>query len=415
MPERKSTTHEIIKNKLIVFRRPRSEKWQCRYCIDNVWYRASTNEYNLDAAIQSANMVLIEAHIRDRMNVAPTSKLFRDVAKIVVKQLHDEIDSGTGKPIYKDYIRIVNRYLIPILGRKYIDRIGYEDLDELKERRIKIMGRIPTRSTILNHNAILNRIFDEAIRRGFIKEEQRPKLDAKGKKTERRCEFTLDEIKILIHNFDAWVNEARTDSLALRQLMKDYVMTLIDTGARPGREIFELKWGQIKFAPNMADTIVLNIQMSKTGQRTAIGREPMLQAIRGIAQRNYNKSLEEVMEQYPNDYIFRYVEFISKRQLRGIRVPKFLKPSSFPRLFDSYLKRHNILIDKSTGKKRVMYSLRHTYATFALTYDQVPIHTLAKQMGTSVVMIEKHYSHLDALKAIEQLSGIKTRGLLGKD
>jgi hypothetical protein len=34
-------------------------------------------------------------------------------------------------------------------------------------------------------------------------------------------------------------------------------------------------------------------------------------------------------------------------------------------------------------------------------------------MGTSVVMIEKHYSHLDALKAIEQLSGIKTRGLLG--
>ena len=415
MPERKSTTHEVIKNKLVVFRRPQSDKWQCRYSIDNVWYRASTNEYSLDAAIQSANMLLIEAHIRNRMNVSPHSKLFRDVAKIVVKQLEDEIEAGIGKPIYRDYIMIANRYLIPVLGRKYIDRLTYDDFDELQQRRIKIMGRIPTRSTILNHNAILNRMFDEAIRRGFIKEEQRPKLEAKGKKTERRCEFTLDEIKILIHNFDAWVNEARTDSLPLRQLMKDYVMTLIDTGARPGREIFELKWGQIKFAPNMADTIVLNIQMSKTGQRTAIGREPMLQAIRSIAQRNYNKSLEEVIEQYPNDHIYRYVEFVSKRQLEGIRQPRFIKPSSFPRLFDSYLKQHNILIDKATGKKRVMYSLRHTYATFALTYDQVPIHTLAKQMGTSVVMIEKHYSHLDALKAIEQLSGVKTRGLLGKD
>lgn len=413
MPERKNTTHEIIKNKLIVFRRPRSDKWQCRYSIDNVWYRATTNEYNLDTAIQSANMILIEAHIRNRMNISPNSKLFRDVAKIVIKQLEDENEAGIGKPIYRDYIMIANRYLIPVLGRKYIDRLSYDDFDELQQRRIKIMGRIPTRSTLLNHNSILNRIFDEAVRRGYIKEEQRPKLEAKGKKTERRSEFTLEEIKILIHNFDVWVNESRTDSLALRQLMKDYVMTLIDTGARPGREIFELKWGQIKFAPNMADTLVLNIQMSKTGQRTAIGRKPMLDAIRSIAERNYNKSLEEVMEQYPNDHIYRYVEFISKRQLEGIRQPRFIKPSSFPRLFDSYLKRHNILIDKATGKKRVMYSLRHTYATFALTYDQVPIHTLAKQMGTSVVMIEKHYSHLDALKAIEQLSGVKTRGLLG--
>jgi hypothetical protein len=33
-------------------------------------------------------------------------------------------------------------------------------------------------------------------------------------------------------------------------------------------------------------------------------------------------------------------------------------------------------------------------------------------MGTSVVMIEKHYSHLDAVKAIEQLSGANTRRLI---
>jgi hypothetical protein len=33
-------------------------------------------------------------------------------------------------------------------------------------------------------------------------------------------------------------------------------------------------------------------------------------------------------------------------------------------------------------------------------------------MGTSVVMIEKHYSHLDAVKAIEQLGGAKTLSLM---
>ena len=77
-----------------------------------------------------------------------------------------------------------------------------------------------------------------------------------------------------------------------------------------------------------------------------------------------------------------------------------------------FLTEHDLLIDPKTEKERVFYSLRHTYATLALTYDSVPIHTLAKQMGTSVGMIEQHYSHLDAVKAIEQLRGYETRRLI---
>jgi integrase len=38
--------------------------------------------------------------------------------------------------------------------------------------------------------------------------------------------------------------------------------------------------------------------------------------------------------------------------------------------------------------------LRHTYATFQLVNNNVDMHTLAKQMGTSIQMLEKHYSHL---------------------
>jgi nitrate reductase alpha subunit len=34
--------------------------------------------------------------------------------------------------------------------------------------------------------------------------------------------------------------------------------------------------------------------------------------------------------------------------------------------------------------------------------------TLAKQMGTSVLMIERHYSHLQVIQAIEQLRGANT-------
>ena len=46
-----------------------------------------------------------------------------------------------------------------------------------------------------------------------------------------------------------------------------------------------------------------------------------------------------------------------------------------------------------SGKSRSLYSLRHTYATFRLAYRNVDYRRLAKQMGTSVGMIERHYAH----------------------
>ena len=53
-----------------------------------------------------------------------------------------------------------------------------------------------------------------------------------------------------------------------------------------------------------------------------------------------------------------------------------------------------LLTCSRTGQDRTIYSFRHTYATFALLNDSMDIHTLAIQMGTSIAMIERHYSHL---------------------
>ena len=58
-----------------------------------------------------------------------------------------------------------------------------------------------------------------------------------------------------------------------------------------------------------------------------------------------------------------------------------------------------------TGENRVLYSLLHTYATFALVNDGMEIHALAKQMGTSIGMIERHYSHLTPRLKKDMLTG----------
>lgn len=84
-----------------------------------------------------------------------------------------------------------------------------------------------------------------------------------------------------------------------------------------------------------------------------------------------------------------------------------LPPTSFAKLFDRFLANYDLKDCPKSGKARVFYSLRHTYATLRLTYDAVPIHTLAEQMGTSVTMIEKHYSHLRVYAARYQLLDTK--------
>jgi integrase len=68
------------------------------------------------------------------------------------------------------------------------------------------------------------------------------------------------------------------------------------------------------------------------------------------------------------------------------------------------MKASGLLKDTATGQNRTLYSLRHTYATLELIENRKDLHTLAKQMGTSVGMIEKHYSKLTATMAADRLA-----------
>jgi integrase len=352
--------------------------------------------------------------------------------------MEKETASGNGKVSYKDYAVAINKYLIPILGSHHVDNIDYQALQKLDDERRKRMGKEPTRSILLTHNAALNLVFDEAVYRGYMVESSRPKLQTKGKKSERRVEFSVDEVRAIRANFDAWIQRARADAKPIRQLLKDYVEVLLDTGARPGKELLELTWAQVELDKEVVNiktgvraelsedeqhgeeitknyirkTLILNIEKGKTGKRKAVGRLPSVYALNDIAQRNYSKTLEQMIKSGSKELIFTYKDFVSNRQSKPNRIPKLISPTSFSKLFDEYLKQHNLLISPITNKKRVLYSLRHTYATLALTHDKVSIHTLAKQMGTSVAMIEQHYSHLDAVKAMAQLRGEESRQLL---
>jgi integrase len=208
--------------------------------------------------------------------------------------------------------------------------------------------------------------------------------------------------------------------------MRDYSEMLIDTGARPGKELMNLKWKQIKFTMNpkqiytgektvlddgTEEEIVLTdlnrgVELTvsgKTGTREIVGRQPTVKVLERIARRVYGVKnniidpFKDIATPKNDDYVLR-----TKEKKQDVS-------SSFQHMFERYLDEHNLLYDPKTEQNRVFYSFRHTYATLALTHDKVPIHTLSKQMGTSVLMIERHYSHLKVIEATEQLSGKETR------
>ena len=436
--QRLPTTHNLIDHQLVIYKRERSSVWQCRFNVDGKWQRTTTGERDLADAKKRAHEILIEANVKKRMNVAPITRSFKNIALAAIRRMEKELEQEVGKVTYNDYISATKKYLIPFFGKHNVNSIDVKLMEQYGDWREKRMGKKPLRSTVLTHNAALNRIFDEAEIRGFMHSSARPKLKAKGEQGKRRVEFSLDEVRALRGKFDAWIKLGKADSRDLRALLRDYVNVLLDTGARPGEELMNLRWIDIeqKFFPVATGVVeieqtegahdempeikanrtvfmrILTGKVSKKGGRTIVGRQPTAQALSAIAQRNYGRNLFEQLQQKSTDLVFTYLEYTSKRRGNLDKPPCLLHPTSFSKLFDEYLRDHNLLIDPITKQKRVFYSLRHTYATLALMHDKVAIHTLAKQMGTSVGMIEKHYSHLDAVKAVHQLRGDESRQLM---
>jgi integrase len=402
MREKSENTHILIERQLRIYQRERSAVWQCAFNVDGRWQRTSTNERELAKAKKTAHDILVKANVKKELNIAPITRKLKDVANVVLKQLEKETKNNTAKPIFKDYIAILNSYIIPILGKYNVNNISREALDEYETKLGKKMRKPASFSTQQTHNAVLNMIFDEAVLQRFMTELDRPKLVAKGKVSERRPAFDMEEIRALRENIDAWIKRAETEvSKNLRLLLREYVYVLLDTGARPGKELLNLRWKQIRYTHSNASGSHVEMMVSgKTGKRKIIGWTETISVLKRLLKVQGLVGLEAITESNHNGYVFRMADG--------------KEPQSFQKLFESFLRQHNLLIDPNTEQKRVFYSLRHTYATFKLTYDKTPIYTLAEHMGTSVAMIEKHYGHLKVKEALPQLKGDTTRELLNK-
>lgn len=90
----------------------------------------------------------------------------------------------------------------------------------------------------------------------------------------------------------------------------------------------------------------------------------------------------------PNDFVFTEIGGESSKTLYAVTVTALLREAD--------------LLIGPQGTQRSTYSFRHTYATFRLM-EGIDVYFLAKQMGTSVKMIEDHYGHITPTKNAERI------------
>jgi len=395
MRQLRDDTHLILDGEVRVYRRERSKRWQAAFVIDGHTIRISTGKRDLSEAKEYARDTFLEYKFRHKNDLPVVTKKFSDVAKLAIVDMRKQLDAGLGRKVFADYIVCIERYLIPFFGAQFVTSIDYQKIQDFYEWRRAKMGREPKASTLNTHNSAMNRVFEEAVARGFIAHKSVPLMVNRGEKSERRPDFTREEYATMIRKMPSWITQGKAGKPTdMRHLMRDYVLIMANTGMRHGTEALNLKWKHVTLFEEK-DLQYLEMSVSgKTGRRDIICRSGTI---------NYLKRIHERSDDIKH---IPFEDLLKQRiDLPVFRLPDGTVSKNIHQTFRKFVTDAGLITCPRTNQNRTLYSLRHTYATFALLNDGMDIHALAIQMGTSIGMIERHYSHLTPRLKKDMLTG----------
>ena len=331
------------------------------------------------------------ARIRFGMTPFEAKGKFRVLCEEYRRNLQEELDAGIGKPVWRTYISCIDKWIIPFFGDKDVHEIDEGVIAEFERHRKLTLGREIAKSTVNSHNVALRGVFRLASAKKLRSFYDFPRLSVKGKgrNTRVRPAFEESEIKPLLSFLATWhLQGTRAETRYKRQLLFCYVAILLHTGIRPGNEANSLEWRNVQedYADpdgHRATRITMRLRKTdKDGNRPAV-----------IAHRLINTYL------YKLKLLTRHFEAGELLFVMWDGTPV----KDLSEMFRSALREAGLLHNRS-GKNRVLYSCRHTYATMKIR-EGVRYDVLAEQMDTGLPMFERHYSHLKVEMAVPELTG----------
>lgn len=424
--------HELFDGECLLYRRmSRSGSvhpmWQMRIKLQTGYRTLSCKTRNYENAVLAAKAELDRvkrrvadgAPIKDRTFAQHWKDWFdREVGKSTWKARRQKWHQDYFDRYFNEYfgIKPLNDITSDFADAYWEWRINYWKSDEgqrvrannpkrrdAKTKSSENSKEIPADKTLQMEQTALNQIFADAHKRRFMQYPIKLKAPKPNRGDTRRPAFDESEWIVLTQHLHDWAEQRgpyQNDRLnnfhrRQRQQLRTYVLFMASSGLRVG-EARILRWGDVS---NIGEHFTIKVREdTKRGGRVVV-------------------PLDETSAYLTDWYMVSGQpgpqELVFQGQTGSNHVATDLNKT-----FQSFLRRvpyddrpDGLLCD-AEGKNRTVYSLRHTYATLKLLRGELTEFDLARNMGTSVAQIERHYSHV---KNIQKAGILKSGKLPGRD
>lgn len=375
--------------------------WHCRFKLERTgkFIRRSLKTTDLNDARRMADNLFDELRFKDRSGERIRQIRFADVASDYDAIAERETREGRLSKGRLGFVRgTIRRYMVPFFGQYALGDITPAVLAQYDEWRLDYWKSgpgslqrkpnsktVPSSKTLMMEQGVLRQILKYAVETGQL--EHLPYIKPKRAKTNRRSAFAVGEYLALIRAArQRFTHERHPRVKRDRELLELYIRLMIGSGLRVG-EARKLRWHDLELIHTGKQQETLRLWVNgKTGRRAVIGSRTARLAVKRLLAFYGYARLAQARENA--SWVF--------AKSNGARV------ETFEVAFKGLLDHCNLAVDRH-GQGRTLYCLRHSYATYRLQYGGTDVYLLAKNMGTSVQMIESHYGHVNTTLAASRL------------
>lgn len=241
-----------------------------------------------------------------------------------------------------------------------------------RSRKGKVIGP-KSDGTRRRYAAVLKHFLEFCVERGYADANPAGSVRTATPAPNRRDHLTPAEVEAVLRKVDA----AEVTSGYSMTWLRDWIVFGVGTGLRPGEQA-ALRWSAVRLAEK-------TIKVGK-GHRTKTASSVRTVHVVGDALEVLRRRAEERTGEGDGPVF---------TGGRGGAVE------------EAYLRKRLVHFAEAAklGKRITPYSLRHSFGT-RMAREGVPLFDIAKLMGTSVQMVERHYAHFDPARGAEHLERV---------